>query len=153
LGCRVRLDGAGRLASGPLLRRVKAAAALAVGGENRDATLVVASGGRQWDGHVEADVMARELVCLGVRPEAIVKERLSMTTRENARFVAESLGRRKTQNATVVTCEWHLERALMLFRRTGLHVNGFPVKEPAPRWDRQAWLWGREHALLWVQGH
>jgi hypothetical protein len=69
LGCRVRLDGEGRLHEGTLRRRVVAAAEdyrKKAGGP----TLVVTSGGRRWEGQVEADVMARELERHGV-PEGL----------------------------------------------------------------------------------
>ena len=146
LGCRVRLDGEGRLREGTLRRRVVAAAE-----EARGTTLVIASGGRRWEGKVEADVMARELHRHGVPEGAIVRERLSMTTQENARFVAELLARRGRNGATVVTSDWHLARALMLFRKAGVDVDGVPAIEPAATWRPRLWRWGRERALTWVQ--
>ncbi|HEY6463027.1 MAG TPA: YdcF family protein, partial [Polyangiaceae bacterium] len=109
LGCRVTLDGEGRL-SGALGRRVRAAAHAygAYQQQTGEGTLVVASGGRHWDGEVEADAMARELVRLGVPEAAIVRERCSLSTRENARYAAAALARRGIERALVVTCPWHL---------------------------------------------
>jgi uncharacterized SAM-binding protein YcdF (DUF218 family) len=154
----VGLDGEGRLRESALLRRVKVAASsyqLAAHGGQR--VLVIASGGRHWDGQVEADAMAEELVRQGVPRGAIVRERLSMSTRENARFVAESLERRSagwsdglTGRARLVTSEWHMPRALMLFREAGVEVEGIPVHDPPPPWRRRLWRWGRERALTWV---
>lgn len=146
LGCRVRLDGEGRLHEGTLRRRVALAAEKA-----REGALVIASGGRRWEGQVEADVMAKELERHGVPEGAIVRERLSMTTEENARFVAELLARRGRSRATVVTSDWHLARALMLFRRAGVDVDGVPVIEPAAAWRPRLWRWGRERALASIQ--
>jgi uncharacterized SAM-binding protein YcdF (DUF218 family) len=157
LGCMVRLDGEGRMRESPLLRRVRVAASsyhLAAGGQ----ALLIASGGRHWHGHVEADAMAEELVRCGVPRGAIVRERLSMSTRENARFVAESLARRGAGwsgplpcRARLVTSDWHMPRALMLFREAGVDVEGVPVHDPPPAWRRRLWRWGRERALTWVQ--
>ncbi len=95
--------------------------------------------------------MARELALHGVPAEAIVRERLSMSTRENARFVAASLGRRGIREARLVTSEWHLPRALMLFRRAGLDVVGLPVRDPRSRWSGRVWRWGKEHTLRCIQ--
>src|SRR5260370_33800172 len=76
-----------KLAPGTLARRIEAAAALyrRVADQN---TLVIASGGRRWGGVVEADVIARELARQGVPVNAIVRERCSLSTRDNARFAA-----------------------------------------------------------------
>ncbi len=151
LGCRVRLGREGGLMEGALLRRVRAAASVyfertAQAGQ----VLLLASGGRRWSGHVEADVIARELARQGVPPRVIVRERLSMCTRENARFVAEVLERRGFAEATVVTCEWHVARALLLFRRAGVAAEGVAVADPETRWGRRLLRWGKERALAWV---
>ncbi|MGH7294058.1 MAG: YdcF family protein [Polyangiaceae bacterium] len=149
LGCRVAFDREGRL-TGALGRRVRAAAGryaehAGVG------TFVVASGGRRWEGEVEADAIAGELVALGVPDARIVRERCSLSTRENARFVAAALGRRGTERATVVTCSWHVERAVALFRSFGVDARGFgAAPAPAPL-ARAMWRWGRERVLTWVQ--
>jgi uncharacterized SAM-binding protein YcdF (DUF218 family) len=146
----VRLDGEGRLRESALLRRVRVAASsyhLVQGGR----TLIVASGGRHWHGQVEADAMAEELVRHGVPRGAIVRERLSMSTRENARFVAESLARQGVARAKLVTSDWHMPRALMLFGEAGVDVEGIPVEDPLPPWRRRLWRWGKERALTWVQ--
>jgi uncharacterized SAM-binding protein YcdF (DUF218 family) len=74
-----------------------------------------------------------------------------MTTQENAHFVAESLGRRGLRRAKVVTSDWHMPRALMLFRYAGVEVEGIPVQDPAVPWRRRLWRWGKERAFTWVQ--
>jgi uncharacterized SAM-binding protein YcdF (DUF218 family) len=118
LGCKVSLDGEGRLA-GALAWRVAAAAGAYARRGDAD-VVVVASGGRRWAGIVEADAMARELARLGVPEGAIVRERCSLSTRDNARFAAAALERRGIARATVVTCAWHLARAVTLFTREGV---------------------------------
>ncbi len=150
LGCRVRIDVDGRLTPGALSRRVDAAA-LAYAGRTRPDAIVVASGGRHWDGLVEADVMARELVRRGVPEGAIVRERCSLSTGDNARLTAKALGRRGLETAAVVTCDWHLPRALVLFGRLGVAVCGVAAREPiAPRLRDRIGRAGRERVLQWV---
>ncbi len=152
LGCAVRLDSGGRLARGPLARRVEAAARLyAECGDGR--TIVIASGGRRWGAAVEADVMARELGLRGVPAFAIVRERSSLSTRDNARFVAAVLGRRAMSAAALITCSWHLPRALAWFARAG--VDAMPMAaalEPGVSALRRMWRWAREWGLTRVEG-
>src|SRR5262245_19693650 len=90
LGCAIRRDTRGL--TGAAARRVAHAASVfrEVGGQ----PLVVASGGRAWLGVVEADALAEELTRLGVPADRIVRERCSLSTRDNARYTAEVLGRR-----------------------------------------------------------
>jgi uncharacterized SAM-binding protein YcdF (DUF218 family) len=151
LGCRVRLDGGGQLRPGALARRVDAAA-LAYARRPQEHTVVIASGGRHWEGVVEADVIARELARRGVPETAIARERCSLSTRDNARLTAMSLARRGITRAAVVTCEWHLPRALALFRIAGVDVQGVPAVEPreARPWSR-AWRGARERVLRWME--
>jgi uncharacterized SAM-binding protein YcdF (DUF218 family) len=113
---------------------------------------VVVSGGRRWDRHVEADAMACELSALGVPEAVIVRERCSFSTRENARYTAQIMARRGIDRVLVVTCPWHLPRALELFARAGLRAEGFAAAD-APsdgdlrRWPARALRWGVERAL------
>jgi cyclophilin family peptidyl-prolyl cis-trans isomerase/uncharacterized SAM-binding protein YcdF (DUF218 family) len=160
LGCGFVLDGAGeraRLAPGALSRRLATAADVLasasssprVAGASAGVALLIASGGRAWDGVVEADAMKRELVRLGVPAAAIVCERGSLSTRDNARYSADVMRRRGLSHATVVTCDWHLARALAAFGRAGVEVSGAAAPSgPAPL-RRRLWRWGRERVLAW----
>jgi len=96
--------------------------------------------------------MRAELVRAGVPAEAIVRERCSLSTRENARFTAALLRRRGMRRVTVVTCDWHLPRALAAFRRAGLEVEGFAAPSVAVPWRRRVVRWGRERVLAWAVG-
>src|SRR5260221_4841393 len=149
LGCRVRLDADG-VALGALGRRLDAgAAAYARHGDER--TVVVVSGGARWGRNVEADVMARELARKGVPEAAIVRERCSMSTRENARFTAAALARRGVAQALIVTCPWHMPRALALFGRSG--IEAYPVaanRGEDASWGRRLWRWAREQVLTYA---
>jgi uncharacterized SAM-binding protein YcdF (DUF218 family) len=129
-----------------LARRAKAAAEtyLATG-----ATLAVACGGRSWDGMVEADELARMMALHGVPAAAIVRERCSLDTRDNARFAAAMLERRGVSSIVLVTCAWHLPRAERAFRAAGLDVRGVGV-EPPDATPLQRFYWReRERLSSW----
>jgi uncharacterized SAM-binding protein YcdF (DUF218 family) len=138
LGCRP--------GSPALARRVRAARDAAV---ERRAGLVVACGGRSWNGRVEADEIARMLRDGGIANDAIVCERQSLDTHENARFAAEVLEERGVKDIVVVTCAWHLPRARMLFERIGLAVEGVGVEPPNATLLDRAWWTARERVSTW----
>lgn len=120
LGCRIAFDGASL--KGAAGRRARTAALAA---KTRGADVVVCSGGRAWDGHVEADALADELVARGIDARRIIRERRSHSTLENARFTRVLLGDRGVTDVIVVTCEWHMPRALGLFRAEGFAAEAF----------------------------
>jgi uncharacterized SAM-binding protein YcdF (DUF218 family) len=141
LGCQTR--------SAALARRVSAGAEAFQAGRG---ALVVACGGRAWGegrGEVEADAMAALLAGAGVPADAIVRERCSLDTRDNARFAAALLARRGIGRVLVVTCAWHLPRATMLFRAAGLSVEGLGVPRPGTTPLVHAWLTAREALSTW----
>jgi uncharacterized SAM-binding protein YcdF (DUF218 family) len=145
LGCAVRLDAAGRLAPGMLARRVDAAVRAYEAARPR---VVVASGGRRWGPAVEADAMAQELVARGVPRAAVVRERCSLTTLDNARFTAALLARHGLSRAAIVTSGWHMARALHLFSRAGVEGEPVPADGGRPSIARRL----RERLLIWVTG-
>jgi uncharacterized SAM-binding protein YcdF (DUF218 family) len=152
LGCRVRLDGRGKLGAGVLRSRVETAAG-AYGQRARVGTVVVvASGGRTWGGSREAEVIAHELAARGVPRHVIAIETRSLTTRDNARFSAQILAGRGIDRAWVVTSDWHLARAVALFRRAGIWAVGIgaPPERDVPLAER-VWRGGRERVLTWLQ--
>ena len=126
LGCGVAVDGRGG-SPGALARRVAAAARglCAPRGpgrrRRRERRARVGGGGRgRRDG-----ARARRL---GVPERAIVRERCSLSTRDNARFSAEALARRGHRaRRRVVTCDWHLPRAARAVRAEGVEVEGLPA--------------------------
>jgi hypothetical protein len=110
--------------------------------------IVVVSGGRTWAGEVEADAMAEGLVGLGVPAGVIVRERASLTTRDNARFTAASCARRQIGRVAIVTCRWHLPRAKAYFEAEGLAVVKLvSAGEADAGWGARAWLEGKERLL------
>lgn len=139
LGCRAD--------SAALARRSKAAAETFI---SRGATLAIACGGRSWSGLVEADAIARMMTAAGVPEDAIVRERCSLDTRDNARFAASLLGRRGVSRVLLVTCTWHLPRAERLFRAAGLGVEGLGVDPPDPTLRQRVYWRVREMVSSWT---
>lgn len=123
LGCHVATPLAGAA-----LRRVERAARAY---HEEGAALVIASGGKAWGGAKECELFAQGLVERGVPAELVLQERKSMTTRGNARSVHQLLRERDVKSIGLVTCDWHLPRALRLFRRLGMLPIGVPAASPA----------------------
>ncbi len=124
LGCRV---SAGPLAHAALRRVERAAFAY----QEHGAELVIASGGKTWQGVMEAEAFARDLARKGVPEARLLVERESMTTRGNARGTAQLLRGRATGRVGLVTCDWHMPRALRLFERFELRATPLPAPTPA----------------------
>ncbi len=135
-----------RSGSAALARRAEAAIRTVL---QRGAPLVLACGGRSWAGVVEADELARRLVAGGVAEAAIVRERCSLDTRDNARFAAALLRSRGLSRVIVVTCTWHLPRAERAFRAAGLDVDGVAVPPPSATWLERLYRQQRERLSSW----
>jgi uncharacterized SAM-binding protein YcdF (DUF218 family) len=129
LGC--RSGERGRL-FGSALRRVERAARAYTEGV---APLVIASGGKTWSGISEADAFSARLIALGVPDAWIVREQSSQTTRGNARYVAEIARERGLGRLGIVTCDWHMRRALSAFARHAV-VEPVPAVGVAPTRSR-----------------
>lgn len=151
LGCRVSEAPL----SGAALRRVERAVSAYRDGL---ASLVAVSGGQRWNGVVEADALAGALVERGVPREAILLERESATTHENATLTARLLFALNQRVVGVVTCDWHLRRALYCFRRAGFDAIGLGAPSPPVTPGRRllrtlreqgAWLHDRAVARGW----
>jgi uncharacterized SAM-binding protein YcdF (DUF218 family) len=124
LGCRV---STGPLAHAALRRAERAALAY----HEQGAELVIACGGKSWQGVVEAEAFARDLARRGVPEARLLLERESMTTRGNARGTARLLQGRSAARLGLVTCDWHMPRALRLFACFGLCATPLPATSPA----------------------
>lgn len=115
LGSRVH-EGQAR---GALLRRLERAA---VAARELGAHTVLMSGGKEWQGHVEARVMADWWQRHGPASAAVFVEERSQNTRENARESARWLAERGLTRVGLVTCDFHMARARGLFVRQGVDV-------------------------------
>lgn len=138
LGCRVL--GPFEL-SGAASRRVSRAAEAYHEGL---APRVIASGGKRWNGTSEASAFEEVLVRLGVPRAQIVREEHSLSTVENARFVARLVKSEELSRLCVVTCDWHMARARAAFAREGLSVFPIPARAPAASLLRTGLRYARE---------
>ena len=105
------------------------------------APLVVLSGGGQPGARPEAEVMRDILLVMGIPERALVLERGSRNTHDNAVKSARLLQDRGLRTVLLVTSAFHMRRAEALFAAQGLQVIPAPtdyqrlVIEPVlPRW-------------------
>jgi cyclophilin family peptidyl-prolyl cis-trans isomerase len=112
LGCRI-VSKRGEPLAGAAGRRARAGAEVA---RSCGADAVIASGGRAWKGRLEADALADELASAGVDARIVSRETRSWNTLENARYTMRMLDEKRATRVAVVTCAWHMQRALELFR-------------------------------------
>ncbi len=126
----------------PLAERAHAAASLYHAG---GAPLIIASGGTTHGAsRAEADAIADEIRRANVPDTAIVVERASQTTAENARFTAELLARSASPiRVWLVTQPFHGRRAQRLFRRAGFDAHVWHIDNSLEYADRH-------RALRWV---
>jgi uncharacterized SAM-binding protein YcdF (DUF218 family) len=124
LGC--RLAEKGQLL-GCARRRVERAALAQLEGA---APFVIVSGGKTWFGVSEADAFAAHLIDLGVAPTSIIRERRSRSTVENASRTAALAQARGFSRLGIVTCDWHMRRALRAFARHGFELLPLPAPTP-----------------------
>jgi len=114
LGYPAKKDGS----MSPILReRVNKAAVLYHAGI---AEVVICSGASVANNHVEADVMARALVELGVDGSQIIRETKARGTYENLVKSREFMHERGLKKAVIVTSSWHLRKASSYAFRLGI---------------------------------
>lgn len=135
LGARVYPDGQ---LSPALARRVERGARAWREGV---APLVLCTGGKRWNGHGEAHRMREVLLRLGVDDRAIVLELFAMNTAENALYSARLMRMFGLRRAAIITCPWHMPRAVSDFARCGVDVEPMPTVPgpggPVLRWWRR----------------
>lgn len=130
LGCRVAGPAA---LSPPAERRAERALSAFEAGL---ASELLVCGGKAWDGVREADALGSYLIERGVPERAVTRELHSHSTRANAHYAAELLLPRGLWRIGVVTCDWHMPRALRCFRSVGFEAHAVPaVSPPVPLFD------------------
>jgi uncharacterized SAM-binding protein YcdF (DUF218 family) len=125
LGCKVP-QGAPR---GAILRRAETAARAF----HESPVRVVASGGQRWRGVAEADALRGLLVGLGVPAGAVVRELWSLSTVENAWYSSKLLREALLERPLLVTCDWHMPRALADFAACGVPARPCAAVSPEER--------------------
>ena len=146
LGCPIARGG---MPQGASQRRVAAAARLYHAGV---APWVVASGGCRWHGVSEAEAYQQALARAQVPLTRVMLELRSLSTSQNALFVAQLFRSKAWRRAALVTCDWHMPRAKVLFERAGVEC----VPMPAPSPPSSLWVRGyrraRERVSLFIDG-
>ena len=134
LGCRI--TAAGRPGA-PAARRAAAGASAFFAGV---APRIVVSGGRRWGAQSEARALGTALRQAGVPATAVIEEHWSLSTHENAVCSAAILARIGARRAAVVTCPWHMARALQSFRAAGVDALPLPTGLAEMSWLRHLYL-------------
>lgn len=116
LGCRVR-DGKPGAA---LERRLRAAAQAH---ERHPRLPIIMSGGRTWSGHQESEVMSAWWRKHHPESESVLREKVSMFTKENAELTAQLCRDLGYRHIILVTCDFHMARAERLFKKEALYVT------------------------------
>jgi uncharacterized SAM-binding protein YcdF (DUF218 family) len=144
LGCRIAPSG--RPAPPAARRAAMAASAFHAG----VAPLVLVSGGRRWGSHIEARAIGGALLRDGVPAAALVEELCSLSTCENAIFSAAILRRLGARRAAIVTCPWHMARAIANFRDAGVDARPIPTARVEAPLSRRLYLEAHEIVCTWI---
>ena len=83
--------------------------------------IIVSGGSRGWEAP-EAALMAEILQQMGVPETAILQERVSRHTLENARYTKDVLSREGLNSVLLVTSAFHMHRAETMFQLQGIEV-------------------------------
>ncbi|MGK7893886.1 MAG: YdcF family protein [Xenococcus sp. (in: cyanobacteria)] len=93
--------------------------------QDKKAPIIIVAGGRiSWSGQSrsESEDMADLLHKLGVPSSAIITEKKSLNTYQNAIYVKEILDKLNIQEILLVTSAFHQPRACLIFEKLGIKV-------------------------------
>lgn len=109
---------------------------------------VIVSAGRVFEyTSIEAPIVKRFLVDLGVPPNEIILEDKSRDTFENAKYTGDICARAGYKNPILVTSAYHMKRALMSFRKFDMEVTPFPVEFMSYENEQYNWRHFLPHSL------
>ena len=95
--------------------------ALALYKAGKAPVIVVSGGSRSWEAP-ESVLMSEILQAMGVPEDAIIEERVSRNTLENARYTRDVLAKHNLSRVLLVTSAFHMRRAETMFRLQGVDV-------------------------------
>lgn len=91
-------------------------------------------------GHLTSAHMRSLLIAEGVPAEAVVTEDAAGSTRENALYVARMLSG-ETGSKVLMTSDYHMFRAVRVFRKAGLAVAPRPIPDALKRYGARIYTW------------
>ena len=142
LGCRVTGPAA---LSAPAQRRAERAVLAFEAGLSRH---ILVCGGKAWHGIRETDALCAYLTRRGVPERAVEREPWSRSTRQNAHYAARLLLPRGWGRIALVTCDWHMPRALQCFRGAGFDALALPATSPPAQLSPRGFRTARELLAL-----
>jgi Uncharacterized conserved protein len=94
---------------------------------------IIVTGGTPRFGTVESEVEATYLKSRGVRDSDIIRDKMTLRTSDQARFIKDVLvDSLKLRKIVVVSDRWHLPRALLMCKWRGVDVTGVSSKYKLP---------------------
>ena len=108
-------------------KRVEKAVNLILSGK---AKYLILSGGAVANKHIEAEVMKKYAMQLGVSEAMILEEKAAMSTYHNMMYVKEVMKQHELSNCIVVTSGWHLRKADYYSGKFGLDYVMAKAEEP-----------------------
>ena len=123
-----------------------------------DKILITGASGSMVSDLIEADLIEKYLLGIGVPKNDIVKEIKSKNTFENAQFSEEiilNLGEKTEYNCLIITSDYHMRRSMACFYNTNLNVYPFTKKIEEKYFDFESFLIPQSNVLYqWkILGH
>jgi uncharacterized SAM-binding protein YcdF (DUF218 family) len=101
---------------------------------------IIVSGGKGFEhGTVEALILRRFLVDLGVPAKKIIMEQSSRDTFENAKYTRQTCDEFGYKKPVLVTSSYHMHRSVLSFKQAGMEVTPFPASFRT--WQGQEYRW------------
>jgi uncharacterized SAM-binding protein YcdF (DUF218 family) len=119
----------------------RVAKAVALYKEGYGNKIIMSGGGRLTSRLAEADLMLMEARDLGVDPAAVLLERESESTYENAVYVKQLMLENQFDSMLLVTSNYHTRRAGQIFKKVfaGTGVKILTVSAPDPKFSPGSW--------------
>lgn len=116
--------------------------------QRKTAKLLVTGGAKDYSGNcVEAEAMKRFALLKNVDTKDIIKESLSLNTYQNAQYSFEIMKERGFDRAVVVTSDFHIKRANIIFDEYPISYQMIPAKNKSVGMQRHI-EWTKEQLLL-----